>query len=73
MIIEKKQVEEKPLTVVIEYPQWNDSVENLVRKISLMDLTFTGKSEDRTVNISISDIYYIENVERKPEENLCKR
>ena len=27
----------------------------------------------RTVNISISDIYYIENVERKPEENLCKR
>lgn len=62
MIIEKKQVEEKPLTVVIEYPQWNDSVENLVRKISLMDLTFTGKSKDRTVNISISDIYYIENV-----------
>lgn len=65
MIIEKKQVEGKPLTVVIEYQQWNDSVENLVRKISLMDLTFTGKSEDRTVNISISDIYYIENVERK--------
>ena len=36
MIIEKKQVEGKPLTVVIEYPQWNDSVENLVKKISLV-------------------------------------
>lgn len=53
------------MTVIIQYPQWNESVEGLVRKISKMDLTLTGKSEEKSVNVSISDIYYIENVERK--------
>ena len=65
MRIEKRQVKDEPLTVIIQYPQWSGSVEGLVRKISRMDLTLTGKSEDKTINISISDIYYIENVERK--------
>ena len=53
------------MTVIIQYPQWSESVEGLVRKISKMDLTLTGKSEEKSVNVSISDIYYIENVERK--------
>ena len=65
MKIEKRQVEGQPLTVIIQYPQWNESVEGLVRKISKMDLTLTGKSEEKSVNVSISDSYYIENVERK--------
>ena len=65
MRIEKRQVEGQPLTVIIEYPQWNESVDSLVRKIGRMDLSFVGKSDDRSVNVSISDIYYIENVERK--------
>ena len=30
-----------------------------------MDLSFVGRSDDRSVRIGISDIYYIENVERK--------
>ena len=30
-----------------------------------MDLSFVGRSDDRSVSIGISDIYYIENVERK--------
>ena len=30
-----------------------------------MDIRFFGKTDDRSVNIGISDIYYIENVERK--------
>lgn len=53
------------MTVIIEYPQWNESVERLVRKISRMDLAFTGRNADKSIQISISEIYYIENVERK--------
>lgn len=65
MRIEKRQVEGKPLTVIIEYPEWDETVEGLVRKIGRMDLSFVGKTEERSVNVCISDIYYIENVERK--------
>ena len=65
MRIEKRQVEGQPLTVIIEYPEWSESVDDLVRKIGRMDLSFTGKSEDKSVSVSASDIYYIENVERK--------
>ena len=53
------------MTVIIEYPQWNESVERLVKKISRMDLAFTGRTADKSIQISISEIYYIENVERK--------
>ncbi len=65
MRIEKRQVEGQPLTVIIEYPKWNDSVESLVRKIGRMDISFAGKTEEGSVSIGISDVYYIENVERK--------
>ena len=65
MRIEKRQVEGQPLTVIIEYPEWNESVDSLVRKIGRMDLSFVEKTDDGSVNVSISDIYYIENVERK--------
>ena len=65
MRIEKRQVEGQPLTVIIEYPKWNDSVESLVRKIGRMDISFVGKTEEGSVSIGISDVYYIENVERK--------
>ncbi|MCR5511450.1 MAG: LytTR family transcriptional regulator DNA-binding domain-containing protein [Lachnospiraceae bacterium] len=65
MRIEKRQVEGQPLTVIIEYPEWNESVDSLVRKIGRMDLSFVGKTDEGSVNVSISDIYYIENVERK--------
>lgn len=65
MRIEKRQVEGKPLTVIVEYPEWSRSVENLVRKIGKLDASFVGKTDDSSVRIGISDIYYIENVERK--------
>lgn len=65
MRIEKRQVKGQPLTVIIEYPEWNESVEILAGKIGRMDRSFTGRTEDGSVNVSISDIYYIENVERK--------
>ena len=65
MRIEKRQVEGQPLTVIIEYPEWNETVDSRVRKIGRMDISFVGKTEGRSVSISISDIYYVENVERK--------
>ena len=65
MRIEKRQVEGQPLTVIIEYPRWSEAVDVLEKKIAGMDMSFIGKTEDRSVNISISNIYYIENVERK--------
>ena len=61
MRIEKRQVEGQPLTVIIEYPKWNESVDNLIKKIGRIEISFVGKTEDREVSISISDIYYIEN------------
>ena len=65
MKIEKRQVDGKPLTVIVEYPEWNRSVDDLVKKIGRMDMSFVAKNDDGSVKISILDIYYIENVERK--------
>ena len=65
MRIEKRQVKDQPLTVIVEYPEWNVTVEKLIDKISKADISFTGKTENGSLNIGISDIYYIENVERK--------
>ena len=31
----------------------------------MMDISFVGRVDEKSVSISISDIYYIENVERK--------
>lgn len=65
MKIEKRQVDGKPLTVIVEYPEWNRTVDNLIKKIGKLDMSYIGKTEDGSVVISIMDIYYIENVERK--------
>ena len=65
MRIEKRLVEDKPLTVIIEYPKWSDAVDSLARKIEMMDISFVGRVDEKRVSISISEIYYIENVERK--------
>ena len=65
MKIEKRHVDGKPLTVIVEYPEWNRTVDNLIKKIGKLDMSYIGKSEDGSVMISIMDIYYIENVERK--------
>ena len=65
MRIEKRQVDGQPLTVIVEYPKWDESVDNLIKKIGKMDISFVGRTEDKSISIGISDIYYIENVERK--------
>ena len=65
MRVEQRQVKDQPLTVIVEYPEYDKSVDNLINKIKNMNISFTGKSDGKTVSIDISDIYYIENVERK--------
>ncbi|MBR3246787.1 MAG: LytTR family transcriptional regulator [Clostridiales bacterium] len=65
MRVEQRQVKDQPLTVIIEYPEYDRTVDNLIRKIKNMSISFTGRSDGKTVSIDISDIYYIENVERK--------
>ena len=65
MRVEQRQVKDQPLTVIVEYREYDKSVDNLINKIKNMSISFTGKSDGKTVSIDISDIYYIENVERK--------
>ena len=65
MQIITRQIKEKPLTVIIEYPEYNDSVSNIVKKIKSLDVEFSANLDGRQVKIGLSDVYYIENVERK--------
>ena len=65
MQIITRQIKDKPLTVIIEYPEYNDSVSKLVRRISSLDVEFSADLDGRKVKIGLWDVYYIENVERK--------
>lgn len=65
MRVEQRQVKDQPLTVIVEYPEYDQTVERLVNKIKNLSVSFTGKADGKTFSIDISDIYYIENVERK--------
>ena len=65
MRVEQRQVKNQPLTVIVEYPEYDQTVERLVNKIKNLSISFTGKADGKTFSIDISDIYYIENVERK--------
>ena len=65
MQIITRQVKDKPLTVIIEYPDYDESVTALVRKISSMDIGFSAGIDGRQVRVGLSEVYYIENVERK--------
>ena len=65
MKIEKRQVKDKPLTVIVEYPEYDRAAERLIQKLESMNISFSGRMDERTVNIGLDDIYYIENVERK--------
>lgn len=65
MQIVTRQVEGKPLTVTIEYPEYNESTTRLIQKINSLDLRFSAYDDDKQIRIELSDVYYIENVERK--------
>ena len=65
MRVEQRQVKDQPLTVIVEYSEYDKTVDRLISKIKNMSINFTGRADGKTVSIDISDIYYIENVERK--------
>ena len=65
MRVEKRQVKEQPLTVVVEYPEYDQSVERLITKIKNLSISFSGKADGKSVSIDLFDIFYIENVDRK--------
>ena len=65
MQIVTRQVEGKPLTVTIEYPEYNESTMRLIQKINSLDLRFSAYDDNKQIRIELSDVYYIENVERK--------
>ena len=65
MRVEQRQVKDQPLTVIVEYPEYDKTVDRLISKIRNMSINFTGRADGKTVSIDISDIYYIKNVERK--------
>ena len=65
MQIITRQVKDRPLTVTIEYPEYNDTVTGLIRKIKSYDTGFNANIDGRQIRIGLSDVYYIENVERK--------
>ena len=65
MRVEQRQVKDQPLTVIVEYPEYDRTVERLISRIKDLNISFTGKADGKTFSIDIPDIYYIENVERK--------
>jgi len=65
MQIITRQVPGKPLTVTIEYPEYTGPVRSLVKRIESFDIRFSAFSDDRRMHIAMSDVYYLENVDRK--------
>lgn len=65
MKIVKRQVKDQPLTVIVEYPEYDASVERVLRGLERLNIHFKGKLEEKTVNIDAMEVYYLESVERK--------
>ena len=65
MQIITRQVKDQPLTVIIEYPEMTESAASLIKKIGSLDICFSASAEGKQIKIALSDVYYIENVERK--------
>ena len=65
MKIETRQMNDKPLTVIIEYPKLDTRTQKLIRKIKSLDLKVSGTSNGTVFQIPVSDICYAESLERK--------
>jgi len=65
MKIVTRQVPGKPLTVTIEYPEYTESVKGLIKRIESLDICFRAFLDERQMRIALSDVYYLENVDRK--------
>ena len=56
MRVEQRQVKDQPLTVIVEYPEYDRTVERLVSRIKDLNISFTGKADGKTFSIDIPDI-----------------
>ena len=65
MEIKTRKVNDKPLTIIIEYPILDTKTKKLIKKIEALDFVVSGNSNGKVFQIHISDIYYMEAVERK--------
>ena len=65
MEIKTRQINDRPLTVIIEYPILDAKTKKLIKKIESLDFMVSGSSKGKVFQVHISDIYYIESVERK--------
>lgn len=65
MEVETREINDKPLTIIIEYPKLDAKTKKLIKKIKSLDLVISGNSNGKIFQLHISDIYYVESVERK--------
>ncbi|MFT4145372.1 MAG: LytTR family DNA-binding domain-containing protein [Mobilitalea sp.] len=65
MNIITKQVKDKPLTITVEYPEFDNKIQTIINKINSLDLKINCNGNGILFSISITNIYYIESVERK--------
>ena len=65
MEIKTRQTDDKPLTIIIEYPTLDTKTQKLIKKIESLDCVVSGTSTGKVFQVHISDIYYVESVERK--------
>ena len=65
MEIKTRQIDDKPLTIIIEYPVLDTKTKKLIKKIESLDFIISGNSNGNVFQVHISDIYYVESVERK--------
>ncbi len=65
MEIKTRQIGGKPLTIIIEYPILDTKTKRLIKKIESLDFMVSGNSKGKIFQVHISDIYYMESVERK--------
>ncbi|MBD5466406.1 MAG: LytTR family transcriptional regulator [Lachnospiraceae bacterium] len=65
MEIKTRQVDDKPLTIIIEYPILDTKTKRLIKKMEALDFMVSGNSKGKIFQVHISDIYYMESVERK--------
>ena len=64
-LIMKKQSDLAETEVEIRYTELNDDIRNLARRIEQYDSYICGTDSERQYRIRISDMYYVESVDKK--------
>ncbi|MDE7353087.1 MAG: hypothetical protein K2O06_08550 [Acetatifactor sp.] len=65
MEIKTRKINDKPLTIIIEYPILDMKTQKLIKKIEALDFVVSGSSNGKVFQVHTSDIYYMEAVERR--------